>query len=278
MLENGVYGPRALVTGPWNNVLEQALKAEHIAELELNYAKGWHGNRLTFLSEFPDLSAFEIVDRTIQDVSPVHFLKKLRAMRILTHCITELRFSEFPFLIDCGLEWRPKAMSLFESTELRHLFINRYTGTNTDSFAKLLNLESLVLLGGPISSLEGLGALAKLRSLRLGDLRKLKSLEGIQNLTELKSLEINTCRAIESIDQLSQLTNLEELYLNNLGKIRSLKPLIPLKRLMRFTFSESTEILDGDLSPLLSLPNLGLVSFQNRKHYSHKREDFLLVG
>src|SRR5262249_52476741 len=134
------------------------------------------------------------------------------------------------------------------------------------------------LLGGPISSLEGLGALAKLRSLRLGDLRKLKSLEGIQNLTELKSLEINTCRAIESIDQLSQLTNLEELYLNNLGKIRSLKPLIPLKRLMRFTFSESTEILDGDLSPLLSLPNLGLVSFQNRKHYSHKREDFLLVG
>ena len=67
---------------------------------------------------------------------------------------------------------------------------------------------------------------------------------------------------------------LGSLGLDNMGDIQSLKPLAQLSQLHRVTFVESTNILDGDLSPLVGLPSLELVSFQNRRHYSHRREAF----
>jgi hypothetical protein len=42
----------------------------------------------------------------------------------------------------------------------------------------------------------------------------------------------------------------------------------------RNLFYESTNIVDGDLSPLTRQKNLSSVSFQDRRHYSHKRLEF----
>jgi hypothetical protein len=33
-------------------------------------------------------------------------------------------------------------------------------------------------------------------------------------------------------------------------------------------------IVDGDLFPITKLKSLNKISYQNRRHYSHKREDF----
>jgi hypothetical protein len=138
----------------------------------------------------------------------------------------------------------------------------------------LSNLESLAILNAPIADLQGLRALTKLRSLRLSGLRCLKSLSGVEELANLEELEVHTCRAIRSIDEIRSLTHLKKLHLNNGGKIESLKPLAELTQLESVLFYESTDIVDGDLSPLLRLNNLARVSFQNRRHYSHRREDF----
>jgi hypothetical protein len=35
-----------------------------------------------------------------------------------------------------------------------------------------------------------------------------------------------------------------------------------------------TNIVDGDLSPLLGLPNLEFTAFTNKKHYNHKSDEF----
>jgi internalin A len=90
----------------------------------------------------------------------------------------------------------------------------------------------------------------------------------------MDKLEIGTCRKIRVIDEVSSLAKLREFYLDNVGDIQSLKPLAQLSQLHRVTFVESTNILDGDLSPLVGLPNLELVAFQNRRHYSHRSEVF----
>jgi len=87
-------------------------------------------------------------------------------------------------------------------------------------------------------------------------------------------LNIDTCKAIDSIEEVGSLPRLRKLNLNNDGNIESLKPLDNLKGLELVVFYESTNILDGDLTPLWRQKNLSRVSFQNRKHYSHKREDF----
>jgi hypothetical protein len=274
LLERGVFGTRAILTSEWDSETERSLLKQPIAELELNRGKGWRGKSLEFLSNFPELLALSIVGRTAGPIEPIHRLHNLRLLRVLAYCKNEIRFHEFPHLIDCGIQWRPKAMSVFDALGLRVLFINGFSGTDTRQFGRLTSLESLAILGSPIRSLEGLAPLHELRSLRLGDLRQLLSLIGIESLIRLEKLEIGTCRKIRVIDEVSSLAKLREFYLDNVGVIQSLKPLAQLSQLHRVTFVESTNILDGDLSPLVGLPNLELVAFQNRRHYSHRSEVF----
>jgi len=273
-LEDGKYGLRAVVVTAWSDEMTSFLLDEHVAELELNDGKGWRGDSLKFLAELPQLRAIRIIDFKIQSVEPIHFLHDLRSLEVMTYCRTEIRFSAFPRLEDCGLEWRPKATSLFGCATLKALFVNNYDGKNTDPFGQLTNLESLAILNAPIENLRGLAALGKLRSLRLANLKRLTSLTGIERLAGLEELEIHTCRRICSIDEVGFLRQLRKLHLNNDGDIESLKPLAKLTRLESVLFYESTNIVDGDLSPLVGQDNLSCVSFQNRRHYSHRREEF----
>jgi hypothetical protein len=250
------------------------LAERDVVELELNQGKGWRGDDLWFLSKFPHLKAFEILDLCIKNVEPIHFLHDLRRLNVTTYCSTEIRFLAFPRLEDCTLEWRRKANSLFDCCTLKKLFVNRYKGKDVSAFGKLTNLQSLAILNAPVRNLQGLASLKQLRSLRLAGLRRLTSLEGIEGLTDLEELEVHTCRAIRSIEQIGSLSRLRKLLLNNDGDIESLMPLEKLKGLEWVLSYDSTNIVDGDLSPLLRLPNLSRVSFANRRHYSHRREEF----
>lgn len=60
----------------------------------------------------------------------------------------------------------------------------------------------------------------------------------------------------------------------DLAEIASIRPLSRLRRLERLFLTESTNVLDGDLSPLLELTRLEHVAFVDRPHYSHRSADF----
>lgn len=272
---NGVFGVRAVIGSAWSAEVAEALSPHAIAEIELNQAKGWRGNDLSFLALFPDLKALDILDLSIRDVSAIHSLHKPRRLGVTTYCKTEIDFSAFPELESCGLDWGDRrAESLFDCRTLKKLFVNRYRGREFAPFARLVELESLAILNAPIQNLQGIGALGKLRSLRLAALRRLKSLAGMEELASLEELEIHTCRSIGAIDELGFLPRLKKLHLNNDGDIESMKPLDRIDGLQTVGFYESTNILDGDLSPLTRQRNLSRIAFQNRRHYSHRREDF----
>jgi hypothetical protein len=274
LLENGEYGRRAVITSVWSPEMAGFLTSNEVVELELNEGKGWRGDNLGFLSELTHLRALKVIDLRIPSVKPIHYLHELLALDVITYCKTEINFEAFPLLQECALEWRPKATSLFDSKSLRKLFLNRYKGKDTAVFGRLSALESLAILNAPITDLHGLSALRGLRSLRLGDLRCLTSLAGIEPLHNLEELEVHTCRRLTSIEEVGALSRLRRLHLNNDGNIDSLKPLNRLGCLEAVLFYESTNIVDGDLSPLLLQRHLSRVSFQNRRHYSHRREQF----
>ena len=276
IIENGKYGLKAVITSTWSEDVAKYLIARNIAELELNESKGWKGSDLSFLYDFSCLKSFEIIDLrpSIQDISPVNSLKNLKRLDISTYCSTEINFFSFQKLEFCSLEWgKRKAQTLFDCTSLKELFLNRYNGKDTAPFSNLVNLESLAILNAPIEDLKGVGQLKMLKILRLARLKKLSSLSGIEGLRQLEELEIDTCSSIDSIKEISHLSNLKKLSINNNGKVESLKPLEGLSDLESVLFWESTDIIDGDLTPLLN-KKLSRVSFQNRRHYSHKREDF----
>ncbi|MBI3837751.1 MAG: hypothetical protein HY288_07435 [Planctomycetia bacterium] len=277
-LQNGAYGNRATVTASWSEPIERYLKDHELVELELNMAKGWVGKDLAFLKNLPGLKSFEILDLHIRDIEPIHCLHKLLTLGITTYCSTPIRFSEFPQLRECALEWRQEAESLFDCKTLTKLFVNRYSGLTTDVFARLTNLEHLTILNSPVHNLHGLSALTKLKSLRLGNLRRLESLAGLETLCNLEDLEVHTCKRIGSVEQIGHLTRLRRLNLNNDGAVESLRPLNNLKLLEMVVFYESTNILDGDLSPLLRQKHLSRVSFKDRRHYSNRRKEFSAVN
>ena len=101
---------------------------------------------------------------------------------------------------------------------------------------------------------------------------KVADWQPLSRATELEVLELETCKRLEAIDFLRPMRRLRDLSLVNCGPIDSLAPLADAEALERFFFYESTNVRDGDLSILLTLPWLREVSFMNRKHYSHTRE------
>jgi len=274
VIEQGVYGPRIVMQGPWSKAALKAAQRVEAKEIELNYAKGWSGKDLRFLRDLPELEAFEIIDWTTDDIGAVNELLELRRLEVSTYCKTELRFNEFPALEECALEWRPKASSIFEHQGIKRLFMNKYPGRDLTNLSQMTSLESLRLASpARLVRLRGVESLRKLTRLELSYATRLTSLAGVEKLTRLVALEINTCRKVQEITPVAGLRQLKELAVNNCGDIETIQPVMGLKDLESFLFWESTNVVDGDLSPLLGLPKLESVAFAERRHYSHTRND-----
>lgn len=274
--EDGEFGKRAVLTSPWSTKAHHEILRKKPEELELNTSKGWSGDQINFLADFDWLKSIIIIDLKIRDVGPIHALSNLLNLEVITYCKSGIHFSSFPSLQSCALEWRPKAQSIFDCATLRKLFLNRYSGKSSEPFGQLLGLEDLTILNSPVSEIHNLGGLRHLQSLRLGNLRLLPSLEGLERLHNLKYLEVQSCRSIRSLEPLSNLENLEILNISNNKELDSLSPLKGLPNLHTVLFYESTNIVDGDLNPIFLNKNVSLVAFQNRRHYSHKREEFTI--
>lgn len=270
----GEYGPRMSLYAPWSSNIEKAMKKRGVVELELNRAKGWRGTDVSFLSRVSHLLAIVIIDWKDYDISAVHNLHELRFLEIMRYCDSEIDFACFPKLEEVSLEWRAKAKTLFDCTTLKRVFINTWPGESLEVFSQLPILQRLALKSPRIERIGDVSGLQELTFLELGNARKLTSLEGLEELTNLQVLEIQRCRKISNIEPIRYLTKLKRLVFCDNGGIESLKPIAGLKELRDVYFYESTNILDGDLSPLKELPKLADTSFQDREHYNYRMADF----
>ncbi|MDX2053371.1 MAG: hypothetical protein SFV15_13320 [Polyangiaceae bacterium] len=278
IVEPGKYGPRLVMHGPWSPLALGAVESARIRELELNYAKGWVGSDYSFLRQMPNLLGLELTDWNAVDVSAVNDLKFLRYLKVFTYCKTELLFLGLPLLEDCSLEWRPRAVSLFSHQGVKEVFINKCAEKDFTAMSKMISLESLSLASPKIETLRGIETLRSLSFLGLYVARRLTSLDGIESLTGLVGLEVNDCPKVTNIAPLEALRGLRRLQLCNDKDIDTFRPLSALTELEQVLFYESTNVQDGDLTPLKRLPRLKHVAFMERKHYSHRRSDFPVSG
>jgi len=131
----------------------------------------------------------------------------------------------------------------------------------------LVNLKTLRVKTSALRTLAGIERLCQLQTLEFGGLVKLEDISSVRTLGDLRTLRIDTSRKIGHLGAVTPLSHLRILGINNCGKIQSLAPIRGLRELEDFTFLESTDIVDGDLSVLLELPRLREVAFQSRRHY-----------
>lgn len=275
IIENGKYGKKIVVTSHWNNKISNYIKKNNIKEIELNYAKGWKDSDVLFLKEITSkLLSLTITNYNLDNISIIHNLKSLKELNIDSYDKTELDFSNFKELEDCFLEWRPKAKSIFKNKSLKKLYIQNFKSKDTNDFSEMTQLKELKLGNSPIEDLTGLKSLKKLRFLGLYSFRKLSNLFGLEYLINLEELEINYSKKFVTIDEIGALKKLQKLQLCSNRNINTLKPLEKTNKLESFFFYEDTNIIDGNLNVLWNMDNLKNIAFQNRKHYSHSREDF----
>ena len=268
------YGVKAVIKTIWKDSFLKLLLDKEVKELELSDGKGWHGKNVDFLESLPHLKSLVIIDLNIKSIDAIHHLNELTKLEIITYCKKSIDFNSFPKLTDCSFEWIKGSESLFEMSNIERLFINNYKGKSSIIFSKLVNLEELIILNSPIEDLKGISFLGNLKSLRLGNLRKITSLQGLEHLQQLEELEIQRCKGLSTVFEVFSLKSLKRLLLLDLGNIASIRGIETLSYLEEFLFYESTNIVDGDISPVLTLKNIAKISFQNRRHYTHKREDF----
>jgi hypothetical protein len=248
---------------------------------------------LDFLSKFPGIKHVRIVNGVI-DVIGLYKLEKLETLILNNHNKQSLSFSEFPNLTKCYFEWNKESTSIFNCPNITHLGVGNLPVNQFSELSKLNHLIDLRIGNSKIESLDMFPVMTNLEVLDLSYLNKIENLNGIEKFINLKNLEfynlsklenitsisecvflsklsIENCKNILNIDGVDGLYELEYFAINNCSSIESLTPLINLKKLDKVFFIENTNVIDGDLSPLLNR-KLNKLFFRARRHYSHKKE------
>ncbi len=262
-----------MICQKWDGDIDDFVRKNDIDAICLNYAKGWEGEKLDFISRHNQLKYLKILDWEIKDISGINALNNLNELSISTYCKTKIDFHNFPKLKRCFFEWRKGSDSLFDCEQLDYLYLLNYTGKHFKPISKLANLSELNLVDPRFDTLEGIEQLTKLKILQIVS-RRLVTIEQIAKLEQLESLGIFDSKKIEKIDPISKLVNLKTLSLENMGEIESLKPLLACKSMEELYFSESTKVRDGQIRFLKQMTRLKTVRFENRRHYDAKYLDF----
>jgi hypothetical protein len=269
----GLFGNALLVDGRLDADHIRSMIENDIRELDLNVGLGFDSESLPFLTQVPNLEGLTLFVSTTTDITVIQKLTGLKGLAIGSPTPVHIDFAPFSRLERVGFSWGEGVSSILLCTTLRSLYLYRFAGSDLSGFKSLSGLCRLRLTCSDIASVNGIGAMTNLEELWLQRASSLTSLDGIEDLCELRTLWLETCKKVGSIDPIHAIVTLEDIILRGCGNIESLKPIKDLKKLKSIAFT-GTNVLDGDLSYLYDLPNLAEAYFDNRKHYSAKRENF----
>lgn len=262
-------GERALVvTGPWNPTIESMLSSGSIDILGLNYMHGFREPNLNFIRPWP-IERVDMIARWVEDLSPLYALENTvvdLSLEAGPNCSLDL--SRFPLLQSVAMPWSYMEATVSEAIGLRRLFSHGYRAKNLEPLSALHGLEALEMKHYPrIESLEGLDSLPGLRDLQIYDSSRLTDISSLRRGGRLTRLALDSCRKIDNLEDIADLTNLKVLKVSNCGYIDSIQQLNNFKLLEVLFMTDSTNIVDGDLRPLLDLSHLRYLAMAIRRHY-----------
>lgn len=255
----------------WTSTHREFIANNKIRHLRLSEHMGWKDSNIDFLDDLNLIEGIEIYSNRIKNINPLQHFTTIK------HLALECPFNSFCFskLIELDrlfLRWRPKSDDIFSLKNLTHLNIVNYPDFDLSSLSKMIKLKSIKLVSRNLRSLTGLENFQALKSVDLFQCTKLENIKAIQSCKSIESIHIESCKKIPNISPIKSQIELKHLSLNNCGDIESLTPIALLNNLETLSFTEDTKIIDGNLTFISNLKNLKKVIFNNRKHYSNKRE------
>jgi hypothetical protein len=249
------------------------LRDKGLKNIIINSFYGYHADNLNFLSKLENfIEGLTIVDGHY-NLKIINNLHCLRILGLADNGKDIIDLSNFPDLEECAVEYSPRLEGLQTCKNLLELNLTNYNSSNKDfsDYHHLEKLKKLMLIQPKITSLEGIGTLTNLRTLDFFRATKLETIYSIKELKDtLEEVQFESCRKITDFESLAELKNLKKLVISKSGEIKSLSFLKSLKKLEFISFW-GTNVLDGDLSYCIGVDYVG---FDNKKHYSHKVEQF----
>ena len=267
------------LNGEMSIILESNTLKECISYIKENEIKSisisgmnYKENNVDFLSEIIDIEKLSIKSPFIKSFNGLSKLKKLNELN-LGDVESEINLEKNSSIERLTVVMNKNVLGLNQLKNLKELRMWKYAPKSKDlkELSSLEAIEELEIYQSPIKSLYGCGKLKKLKRLELYYMSKLEYIDEIdENVNSLKHLRIDSCKKIKNHEFVTKLINLELLAFDNCGVIPNIKFIKSLPNLKDFIFV-NTNIEDGDLSPCSGLEYVGLL---NKKHYSHKSEDF----
>ncbi len=221
-----------------------------------------------FLRALPSVRAVAIFDSTVDvRTDDLAGLTDLCEVSLGMGQRTAINIAKLPSLSALIGYWGDALRLTLEGARLDSVCILEYRCDSFSDIPTVHGLRSLMIPTARARRLEIPGWMCTLEELDLKGGKRL-AMWGEFDLPKLKYLNLDGCRALDSIQPAFSIGSLETLTFANVGKRDSLDGIDRLRRLERVIFYGSTDIRDGDLRPLLSLPRLKAVAFANRKHYN----------
>jgi protein phosphatase 1 regulatory subunit 7 len=249
-----------------------------LAGIAISALAGFKLPDLSFLLRFPAVEHLTILDAEMLDISAIASLKRLNYLKINGIPKQSIDLSSFPVLRDLNIRWWPKVTFGKSMTCLRVLWLSHYSPPTGDLMALpgIPQLEELNLIQSRKLVLTGIDRFSLLKKLGIYYLAGVKDISPLSAFGGgiLEWLEFGNCPKITNHDEVRIIRSLKRLAFNHCGEIPSLTFLNELTALESFSFV-GTNIIDGDLTPCLRLKFAG---FLNKRHYSHRSEEFPPAG
>lgn len=251
-------------------VIGKMLEQDQIDGIFIGAAEKFTENAYDFSLKWSHLKAIGIQNSPNFDLSLLENISNLEFFGI-DQTNSSLDFRGLQKLKIISIPWHKKLFKNPELSNLEKLSLWKYKSATNDltDFPQFNQLQQLDLTQGTITSLNGISRFSGLSDLGLHYLSKLEHL-GELDLPKLKKFRAENCKRLADHQQLETCINLEDLKIHHCGSMQSVQFIKNLKKLKTFRFID-TEVIDGDLSPLLDLED---VYFTEKKHYSHKTKNF----
>ena len=191
-----------------------------------------------------------------------------------------VNWEKLPSEIRMGGEWNEIKSHNFSKVEYLIIWHHKTKDKTFENLPDAPNLKYLEVNWSGSTSLKGLEKYKNLKRLELHYCTKIESISDICKLKDhIRYIHINMSKKINDHSKIVCCSNLTTLCFNECGKIENLLFLSKLKQLRDFRFV-NTNILSGNLTPLIEHPRINNAGFLNKRHYSHKHTeiDKLLSG
>jgi len=249
-------------------IIKKALDDNEIDGVSVSHYHGFIGTNIEFLQDLPNLRGLILHEREPFDYEVV---QTLHSLELLQDGVRQkaLNFAQFPRMVNLRIGWHPKDEFPAEMPNLKALYIAGYKpkSKNLVKLPAANKLGRLEFVRGNLETLEGIERYPQLKDIDLAYCTKLRSISALRN-TKVEQITLTACKQISDLASLKECPTLRSIRMEGGPTMDSIAFLNDFKSLEDFRFIK-TDIIDGDLTPLLRLKSVG---FFAKRHFSHTPE------